>query len=72
MGDEGFGLRDTGGEEVEHILDADAHAADAGTASTLGGIEGDAVGHADEFSRWTGCGKGDIARRSGSVGTLYA
>ncbi len=48
---EDFSLRDAGGEEVEHVLDTDAHAANAGTTSTLGGIESDAVGHGCEDSR---------------------
>jgi hypothetical protein len=48
---EDFSLRDAGGEEVEHVLDADAHAANAGTASALGGIEGDAIIHGSEDSR---------------------
>jgi hypothetical protein len=67
---EDFGLRDTGGEEVEHVLDANAHAADAGAASTLGGIEGDTVFHevriADAgggvksgFGVWVGRGRGN-------------
>jgi hypothetical protein len=42
---EDFGLRDASGEEIEHVLDANAHAADAGTAATLMGTEGDTVDH---------------------------
>jgi hypothetical protein len=42
---EDFGFGDFGGEEVEDVFDADAHAANAGAASALVGVEGDAVGH---------------------------
>ncbi len=45
-----FGMGDAGGKKVEHVLDADAHSANARAASALGGIEGDAVVHGDEDS----------------------
>ena len=38
-----FRLRHAGGEHVEHILDPDAHPADAGASAALGGVDGDAV-----------------------------
>jgi len=42
---EDFGLRDTCGQEIEHVLDANAHAADARTAAALQRIESNATGH---------------------------
>lgn len=55
-----FGLRDASGEEIEHVLHANAHAADAGAAAALMRIEGDAVDHGRDDSRWDGRGKGDF------------
>jgi hypothetical protein len=34
-------LSSFGGQQVEHVLDADAHAPDAGASAALPGIEGD-------------------------------
>lgn len=42
---ENFRLGHIRGEEVEHVLHPDAHPTDAGTASTLVGIEGNAIIH---------------------------
>jgi hypothetical protein len=46
---ENFGLGHTGGEEVEHVLNPDAHPTDAGTSSTLIGIECDAAVHGEKL-----------------------
>ena len=40
-----FGLGHTSGKEIEHVLDPDAHPTNAGTSSTLIGIECNAIGH---------------------------
>ena len=58
-------LRDTGGEEVEHVLDTNAHAADAGPASALGRIEGDSIVHGQRIV--DACG--GVKRRFEAFGT---
>ena len=42
---ENFGLRNASGKEIEHVFDANAHTADAGTSTALTRIEGNAVDH---------------------------
>lgn len=42
---EDFGLRNAGGEKIEHIFNTDAHAANARAAAALKRIEGDAGYH---------------------------
>ena len=47
-----FSLRNASGKEIEHVFDANAHPADAGTSAALTRIEGDAVDHG-----WEGDGE---------------
>ena len=55
---EDFGLWHFGGQQIEHVLHADAHPADAGTATALVRIEGDAIIHRRENRRIGAAGKG--------------
>ena len=49
---ENLAFRHFGGEEVEHVFDADAHAADARASTALMGIEGDSIRvfHGNQFT----------------------
>ena len=55
-----LGLRNARGKQIEHVFDANAHAANAGTSTALTRIEGNAVDHGREHTRWNGHGKEDI------------
>ena len=47
-----FRLRDASGEEIEHVLYTNAHAANAGTAAALMRIKSDALIHRATLARW--------------------
>ncbi len=68
---EDFSFGHSGGQQIKHVLHADAHPADAGTASTLVRVEGDAFIHAGRIDGFWRRVKSGVVYGGSSVGGFW-